>query len=274
MVVGTLFAFYWLGVDLWKVIDPRLWVIFCDVGQGDMIIIKKRTAEFVVDWGPSPDKAKDCLNKHLGYFDREIEFSVNSHPHSDHIKGIEGVLGQYRLSSLGYSGEKGGKEFEPIWRRLENDKTRLIKITQGMDLKLDDMNMKVLWPTEDIGTISNINLLSVVLLFNYKSFDLFLPGDLEREEELAITDLGLLRNVEVLKVAHHGSKTSSGDEILSQLKPALAVISAGKNNQYGHPDDVVLSRFALLRSRLHRTDKDGEVRVVTDGDKWRVISDR
>lgn len=272
LVLG--FGTYWVVLDVWKILDTRMHVIVCDVGQGDMILIKKSSVEIVVDWGPSPVKARNCLDRHLSFFDRNIELGVNSHPQKDHLAGIRAVLGRYRVASFAFSGEKGGQEFENVWRDMEKEGTRMLVVSSGDRIRVADISMLVHWPKSDPGSVKDINLLSVVLSLNYKSFDIFLSGDMAIENELAVIDSGLLTNVEVLKVAHHGSKTSSSTEILGALKPSLAVISAGKNNSYGHPHDLVLSRLDVFGSSVLRTDTNGEVEIITDGNRWHTKSQR
>jgi competence protein ComEC len=271
---SMLWVSWWVVSDAWKLLDTRLVVVFCDVGQGDMILIKKGSQQIVVDWGPSVAKANECLGKHLAFFDRDLELVINSHPQKDHLYGMTGVLDKYRVGTFAYSGQRGGDEYDNLWKKLSVQGTRMLVVAKGSELKVGEMDLKFIWPPSDLGSVSDINLLSVVLLFNYKSFDLFLPGDIEDEKELAMYESGLLRKVEVVKVPHHGSKTSSNEKMLEVLQPSLAVISAGKNNHYGHPHDLFVSRYNLIRSRLLRTDQNGEVRVFTDGYKWQFQTEQ
>jgi len=127
----------------------------------------------------------------------------------------------------------------------------------------------VIWPPESWQEVSDVNQVSTVLLGSYGSMDFLLTGDIEKqiEDQLRLTDR--LRDVEILKVAHHGSKTSSSTKFLELIKPELAVIQVGRNS-FGHPSKEVIDRLRKVGARVLRTDLDGMVRVVSNGQEWRI----
>ena len=119
----------------------------------------------------------------------------------------------------------------------------------------------------DLMEASDVNEVSTVLLGSYDKFDFLLTGDAEERIEDVLRLTEKLKEVEVLKVGHHGSKTSTGEKFIKIVRPKLAVISVGKNN-FGHPRQEVLERLKILSVRVMRTDQDGAVKVVSDGKNW------
>jgi len=119
-----------------------------------------------------------------------------------------------------------------------------------------------------LGQASDVNEISIVMRLRFDRFTAMLTGDIGEKEELALVGKGVIGQVEVLKVAHHGSKYSSSEVFVSMVKPKLAVIQVGEKNTHGHPSSVITERFDTVGSRVIRTDRDGETVVVSDGKSW------
>ena len=272
----------WLAVFLWP--DDQLHLVFCDVGQGDAILISRGFKQILIDGGPD-EKVIQCLSNNLPFWDRKIELVVSTHPDSDHITGLISVLERYQVQVIAINNL--AKDSERFWRFRElalAEKAELYHPRVGESVKLAGLDLAVFWPKRDnpfkgltlqgsnpdvLGATyeGDFNELSIVLRLEYGDFCAFLAGDISAASEPSSSPC------QVLKVPHHGSKHATSEELLNQLQPQLAVISVGKNN-FGHPSQEVLDRLASAGVRALRTDQAGEIEVITNGRRWRVKQDR
>ncbi len=257
LVVGLLV----LAAVQWP--DGRLRVVFCDVGQGDSILMSKGSMQVLVDGGPG-DKVLSCLGRQMPFWDRQIEVVVNTHGEEDHMGGLGEVLERYKVGKVIVSGWGDGDSWIEKGRQVE-----VYEAKKGDVIKAGEISFKVLWPEKEKNKVlgaSSLNEQSLVLLASYGRFDWLLTGDIGVETE---NSLDGLVDVEVLKVAHHGSKFSSGESFLRKVKPELAVIQVGRNS-FGHPTDEVLERLKASGVKVMRNDIHGDIKVVSDGKKWWV----
>jgi len=265
--------------------DDQLHLVFCDVGQGDAILIYQKSTQILVDGGPD-SKVINCLSAHMPFWDREIEVVVSSHAESDHFIGFLNVVDRYQVDNFVYSGVgKESKGWEELSRKV---KVRGIKqdiLQKGGEIKFGDIQIFVLWPTQELvagilqdpnskvmgaTTKESLNEYSLVLKLAYNDFTSLLTGDIEPPEEDIVAGV-ISGPISILKVPHHGSKNGLDTELLNATSPSLAVISVGSKNQFGHPHFETLSMLERNNIRVMRTDKDGEVEIVTDGRKWNVF---
>lgn len=269
--------------------EGRLRLIFCDVGQGDAILIVKGFNQVLIDGGPN-DKVVGCLSEHMPFWDREIEAVVLTHPQSDHLTGLVAVAERYNVKQYIINSIVNDTKLFWRWRKeVIETGTPIFNPKLGDEIKVGDLVMQVLWPRERfkndlvwkgeattekiLGTASysgNLNETSIVLQLSFGDFDALLSGDIvfDIEEQIEIDG----EAIEVLKIPHHGSKYSSSEEFLQKIAPDLAVICVGKN-RWGHPDPEVLGRLGNLGIKTLRTDLDGEVEIVSDGGEWRILPD-
>ncbi len=271
---------FWLGLvavlvwaAVWQCPDPKLHLVFCSVGQGDAILAVLGDEQILVDGGPNR-QVLDCLSRHLPFYDRTIEMVVLSHPDADHVTGLIDVLEGYEVKQLVINSHA---EDTDTWREFQKavlaEGAAVYFPQKGDRINLGSLQMAVLWPESQdkvLGatTIKNeANETSVAMKLTFGQFDALLPGDLSSKIEPELD----LSEVEVLKVAHHGSKYATGTDFLNQVRPDLAVISVGKNS-FGHPTDEVLERLKQAGSEVLRTDQSGDVEVVTDGERREVQS--
>lgn len=249
--------------------DNQLHLVFCDVGQGDAILIYQGSTQVLIDGGPN-QKVLNCLSHHLPFWDREIEVIVATHSDADHITGLVDVIERYDvkqfvISSLG----KDSAVFEEFKKAVLEEKAAVYFPKAGDKIKIDSFELAVLWPQSQekvLGVITNekdINEVSVVLHLSYGNFDVLLPGDISTKIESQLD----LKDVEILKVAHHGSKYSTSEEFLKEVDPELAIISVGRNS-FGHPTKEVIERLSSQNIKTLRTDQNGETEIVSDGKKW------
>ncbi|MFZ5366541.1 MAG: ComEC/Rec2 family competence protein [Patescibacteria group bacterium] len=264
--------------------DQNLHLVFCDVGQGDATLLVRGTTQVLVDGGPS-DKVLGCLSKHLPFWDRDLEMVILTHPESDHLTGLVSVIERYgvkQLISNSLLADSG--VFSKFREKVIEEKIPVFSPKSGDKIKIGNLEIKILYPLEKLGEeivwkssetpqvlgIStypgNFNETAIVSEINFGNFKVLLTGDIGVEEENQLQT----EPVEVLKVAHHGSKYSTSQEFLEKISPELAIISVGATNRYGHPANEVLKRLRNLDIKILRTDLDGEIEIISDGKGWKV----
>ena len=243
-------------------------VTVLDVGQGDAILVEgSRGGRLLIDGGPDPDRLLVELDRLIPPWDRRLDAVVLSHPHEDHVAGLAMLLERYRVARTFEPGMLGPGPGYAAWAaELAGRPTPGALLAAGDRLSVDDIALEVLWPLPgsvpreppDAGT--GINNVSIVLLGSVAGRRFLLTGDVEQEVDPEL--LARLGHVDLLKIAHHGSKTASTDAFLDAVDPTVAVASAGTGNPYGHPSPATLSRIEARGARVFRTDRDGSVSVV------------
>src|ERR1035437_860635 len=263
-----------------KLNDGKLHVIVCDVGQGDGILIRTPDgSDILVDGGPD-DSILSCLSSHMPFWDRTIELMVLTHPHTDHAAGLVDVLKRYIV--LHFVTEKVLGQ-TATYKRLEDElaaqklSAQYLFAGDRIDLA-DKTQLLTLWPSREWLNSSqlqaqneqnlDLNGFCLIQLFTYGNFTLLLTGDAgANAEDKIAAEVG---KVDVLKVPHHGSKTGMSDYFLTQINPSLAIISVGANNRYGHPAQAALDLIKNHNIKYLRTDQNGTVEVVSDGQTFSV----
>ena len=245
-------------------------ITILDVGQGDAILIEgSRGGRLLVDGGPDPDRLLVELDRRIPPWDRRLDAVVLSHPHEDHVAGLALLLDRYRVDRVLEPGMRGPGPGYAAWleRLARPGAPARMSIGAGDRLTVDEIAMQVLWPkrgrvpAEPPDTGSGINNVSVVLLGVIGERRFLLTGDVEEDVDPSLLTGGLPR-VDLLKVAHHGSRTATTDAFLDAVRPQVAVASAGADNPYGHPARPTLERLAASGARVYRTDVDGSVSVT------------
>ena len=251
-----------------------------DVGQGDAILIRSPARRWVlVDAGPRSEQWDAGLRRVLPALRRRgvrrLEALVLTHPHLDHVGGAAAVLRGVRVGLVLDPGlPQGSVAFIEALEAAAERNTPWSLTGASTILQLDGMELEVLRPEGSwVGPDVDPNDVSVVLVLRHGAFSALLTGDAPRELEEEIA--GAAGPVHLLKVAHHGSSTSSSAAFLSQIQPALALVSAGRGNRYGHPTLQVIKRLQEAGARVLRTDLNGEVdvRAREDG-SWTVSLQR
>ncbi len=255
--------------------DGRLRMTVLDVGQGDSILLEgPRGGRILIDGGPDPDREAQVLDERIPAWDRRLDLVVLTHPHEDHAAGLALLLDRYHVGVVAEPGMLGpGPGAQALRATIARLRQRDIELAAGDSLTLDGAAIHVLWPRRgevsldppDDGT--GINNVSIVFDVRFGARRLLLMGDVEQEidPQLIAAGIGAGGPVDVLKVAHHGSKTASTDPFLSAVDPHLAIISAGLGNPYGHPAPSTIARLQAHGARVFQTDLDGSVEVTTDG---------
>ncbi len=243
-------------------------VVFLDVGQGDAIFIDAPNGNQMLIDGGSNRQVLSELSKVMPFYDRSIDVVVATHPDTDHIGGLPGILTRYEVGMVIEPGVKSEaavyKEFERI---IEEKNIKKVFAQRGMRLSLSDgVYLLILFPDRDVSN-SDSNDASVVAKLIYGDTSFLFTGDSPKkiEEYLAFVNSESL-NVDVLKAGHHGSKTSSSELFIGYTSPEYAVISVGKDNRYGHPHKEVLDIFKNFKISVLRTDFLGSVIMSSDGE--------
>jgi competence protein ComEC len=253
--------------------DGSTRITVLDVGQGDAILVEgSRGGRLLVDGGPDPDRLLIELDDRLPPWDRRIDAVVLTHPHEDHVAGLALLLTRYRIGRVFEPGMRGPGPGYAAWASFLNapgapPRARLVT---GDRVAVDDLGFHVLWP--DPGRVPNepsdggraINDVSIVLLGEVDGRRILLTGDVEDDVDPILTARGL-PPVDLLKVAHHGSRTASTVAFLGVVRPSVAVVSAGADNPYGHPARTTLEHLRETGAQVLRTDQDGSVEIAFGG---------
>ena len=270
--------------------DGKMRIIACDVGQGDAILIIKGNNQVLVDGGPSGEKILSCLERHIPYWDRTIELIVLTHADYDHMNGLASVIDRYELIQfVTADGVHSTRALARLISGLREFSISVDSVEQGDIVRVGDIEngsgivLDVLWPpdveeqyvamyTSEINEEESKRILGasakrgdmneriVVMMLEESGYRALLVGDSGIQTEKELVEDGLLGKIDYLKLGHHGSKNSTGLEMLEATSPELAVISVGKN-RYGHPTEEVLTRLEDEGIRVLRTDLEGDVVV-------------
>jgi competence protein ComEC len=240
-----------------------------DVGQGDSIVLQVPEGAIVVDQGPPEANVARQLGR-IGV--RRIAMLVLTHPQRDHVGGAERVLETHEVDSVldpALLSESSYEEDAVAETRRKN--IPIVVARAGQSFRLGQLRLRVLWPEDGGASGEDPNENATVLLASFGEVDVLLPADAESGVTLPLRP----PPVEVLKVAHHGSADGGLARLLGVIRPEIAVISCGANNDYGHPTASTLSTLSSAAGLdLYRTDEDGQVTLETDGRRISVATER
>jgi competence protein ComEC len=244
-------------------------VTFLDVGQGDSTLLETPRARVLVDEGPPEADVAGQLAR-MGI--RSLTAMVLTHPQRDHVGGAADVLRNLRVGEVLDPGLAAtGPESEEALGVARQRHVPVRVVRAGSSFRAGRLRLRVLWP-EDAGTPSeDPNQNAVVLVASYRATDVYLSADAESDVTAGLP----LPDVEIMKVAHHGSEDPGLADELGTLRPEVAVISCGRHNDYGHPRPGTLAALAAYPGlALYRTDEDGRVVVESDGRQLLVSTSR
>ena len=257
--------------------DNHLHVSFLDVGQGDAILIRTPSDhKILIDGGPSPQDISLELGRMLPFWDKSIDLVVLTHPQDDHLLGLIEVLRRYDVKQILESGfDPETASYEEWLHVIEEEGIERNLTAVGQRIRLgDNTELEVLGPESPFlrGTGSDINNNSVVLRLVCGNVSFLLTGDMEEEVESQLLAQGTELKSTILKVAHHGAKTSTSQRFLAALDPHVAIISVGAENSFGHPHQETIDK--LDDKRVYRTDLQGTIELTTDGTRLWIKTER
>lgn len=250
---------------------PGWLMVACDVGQGDALVVSAGAAGvLVVDAGPDPRLVDRCL-RGLGI--RRVPLVLLTHLHADHVEGLPGVLHGRSVAAVELGPyDEPATELRRVQGWLRGAGVPVVRAVVGERGRLGGLTWQVLWPARVIeGEGSTPNNASIVLLLEREGVRMLLTGDVEPAAQRALMARWRPGPVDVLKVAHHGSAYQA-PELLDAVRPRVAVVSVGVDNDYGHPSPVTLHRLTVLGAVVARTDQDGAVAVVGPETRLRVVT--
>lgn len=257
--------------------EGLLQVSFLDVGQGDATFIESPSGTQVLVDGGKGSAVLGQLRHVMGFFDRDIDLIVATHPDMDHIDGLSHVFERYKVGAvLMTENESDTPAYELFKTLVEKEGVPVYYARRGQvyDLGHGDggsTTLTILFPDRDPTNLES-NLSSIVAQLRYGVHEVLLTGDSpdEIEEHLVSLD-GATLTSDLLKIGHHGSRTSTSDVFLNIVSPQYAIISAGKDNTYGHPHKEVLDRLNEADAEVLSTIEDGTVTFYGDGEKFEVV---
>lgn len=265
----------WSAVFYAEARRGRVFLHVLDIGQGDAIFIEAPNGnQVLVDGGPDAAVVAR-LGEVMPFWDRSLDLLILTHPHADHLDGLLEVFKRYDVGAVLETGVNHTIPEYDEWHKLLGAKgveAAVARVGQKARLAAGAY-LDVLAPFEDWRGKSpkDIHDAMVVLKLVYASTTALLMGDAERPLERKLIASGADLDVDILKVGHHGSKTSTSEEFLRVATPDVAVISAGRKNRYGHPHQEVMDRLKSLGIATLRTDRDGGIVFASDGKSFRRI---
>lgn len=244
--------------------DALMHVYFLNIGEGDATLIRTPGGEnILIDGGPDRAILTE-LKDTLPFFDNSIDYMLLTHPDSDHISGLIYVLGRYQVKNVIFTGGYKGKLSKIFLKKIKDKNIPIIIADANSDIRLKDgVTIDVLAPfRQSIGKLADTNNSSLIVKIIYAGKKVLITGDAEADTEEKLLRAKVDLDSDVLKVGHHGSKTSSTKDFLNEVSPDYAVISVGKNNSYHHPHPSALARLAGVHAKILRTDLNGRVEVT------------
>lgn len=250
-------------------------VHYIDVGQGDCQLIKSGKSAALIDCGE-----KDYFSQVINYIKstgvERLDYVIITHPHSDHAGGMSYILDEFDIGTvimpnLPDSMVPVTSTYTRLIKTIDRNEISLEYAEAGKEYPLGEGTFTLYSP---LGDYENLNNYSVSARFVYKNSSFLFTGDIESEAETDILYSNADISADVLKVAHHGSSTSSQKAFLEAVNPKYAVIGVGSPNDYGHPDSKTLKRINNMDIIVYRTDMHGHTVFYTDGDYYKIVTQK
>lgn len=256
----------------------QLTVRMLDIGQGDAFLLEKDGKFVMIDTGDIEHRDQIVALLHK-YKVKEISKIIITHPHADHLGGMNAIFKNFKVDAIyddGMPADTGS--YKNYLKQIKANKIPYHVLKAGDEVDFfDGVKYNVLGPVKvikDQKGNSDFNNNSVVGRLTYGKFSMMFTGDAEKEEEKTILDKGGTLKSDVLKVGHHGSRTSTSPAFLKAVSPKDAFISCGQGNDYGHPHKVTLDKLEKAKVHVYRTDRNGTVTLTTDGSSYHIEKER
>ncbi len=252
--------------------DGEIVLHFIDVGQADCILIMTPEGNMLIDTGTNSSEAQ--LKRYL--YDLEIEsfeYLVLTHPHDDHVGGADMIVKEFDVENVIMTdSDEDIDMYTTLLSLIEDRDINLIEAVSGESFYVGECKSTVIAPNKDYEEYDEVNSTSVVLKCEFGECSVLLTGDAETDSEAEmIAEYGDFLDCDILKLGHHGSKTSSSYRFLEITSPEYAIACCGKDNTYGHPAAEVVYRLNLFGIQLLRTDKEGSIVFTCDGEEFEYV---
>lgn len=256
----------------------NLMISFFDVGQGDAIFIEIPNGnQILIDGGPG-DRILSKLGRRMPFWDRAIDLLILTHPHADHLDGLLEVLKHYDVAMVLETGVLHAIPEYQEWRALLRKKNvKTVVAMRGQKIRAGQgVLIEILAPFEKYWgrSVRNVHDATIVSRLNHGRNSILFMGDAEKPLENRLlfeypSPIFQLLTSKIIKVGHHGAKTSSSEEFLRTVSPEVAIIQSGSKNRYGHPTQEVLNRLTSIGARIFRNDLEGDIIFESDGNLLR-----
>lgn len=251
--------------------QDKITITFLDVGQGDACIIHSNNGVILIDAGYvgfGKDYGRTVILPHLKYLGiEEIDLAIFSHPHADHIGGFEYLANHIKIKEIWDTKNKfHTKLYKRILNKHIKNGSEILYPNPGEKYKIGKIYLTALYPDSlNAMNAPNINEASIAIRMDHGENSILFLGDAEHEAEDIISQLLNAINCDIVKIAHHGSKTSSSIEIVNNSKASFGIISVGENNKFKHPSKDIVNRWLEHKVDIFRTDEHGAITIISDG---------
>ncbi len=242
-----------------------------DVGQGDSeLVILPGGVKVLIDGGPG-NKILGELSSIFRPTDRYIDLVLMSHPQTDHFTGLIDVLKRYKVGAFISSGKRGVvKSFSDLEKAIRENKVPAVFLAEGDRIKYSDSSFGILSPSKNLLESNEPNDWALVMKLVSQGATALFTADIDSKIEKSLLKKYDL-DVDILKVAHHGSKFSSSEEFLKVITPKVALIEVGEKNTYGHPTLQTLQRLLAAGAQIFRTDENGMIKLIINNSKINIF---
>jgi competence protein ComEC len=251
---------------------PLFRVTYLDVGQGDSMVVQSNNHNLLIDAGTNAT-AYSLANKLENMGISKLDVVIGTHPHEDHIGGLDTVIKQFDIGKI-YMPKVSAtsRTFEDVLRAIQGKGLTVSTPVAGSSFNLGSAGCSILAPNSQ--SYENVDNYSIVIRVGFGANSFLFTGDAQADSEKEMLVRGYILKSDVLKVGHHGSWTSTSPDFLKSVSPQFAVISVGKDNSYGHPHRETLEKLSEGGIKVYRTDLNGTVTFTSDGSNLAVQTEK